>query len=136
MNKYVLLTVITLLLSSCKNNLSPENNIPYDYSIDQVKFWADQYSGKPVRVYSKADTIADLRWISDSSQLPIYLWRDYRTLKGLSDEAGKWDTVDYVIVDTLDPVYHYPRYLSVHAKIVLPGGAAFTFVTSNIVQNK
>ena len=136
MNKYILFTLIILLLSSCKNNLSPDNNTTYDYSIDQVKSWADQNSGRAVRVYSKADTIADLRWISDSSQLPVYLWSDYRTLKGLSNEVGKWDTANYIIVDTLDPVYHYPRFLSVHAKIVLPGGVGFTFVTSNIIQNK
>jgi hypothetical protein len=136
MKKVIIPIALIILFGSCKDNVSPNNSSVYDYSIDQVKYWVDQYSGQGVRVYSKADTIADLRWLSDNTQVPLYLWNNYRTMKGLSEEIGKWDTANFIIVDTLDGVYHYLRYLSIRSKVILPGSASFVLSSSNIIQSK
>jgi len=132
MKTALLFSVVILFNSGCKDNdsgVSGGNN--FSYSVDQVKYWAGPTSGTQVRVYSTADTISDVRLISDGSQVSPSTWPSYRTIKQLSEEISKWDTTSFIVIDTMDASGVYPRYLSVHQKVVIPGGPNFVFITSN-----
>jgi hypothetical protein len=133
MKKALLLSIFILLNSGCKKNDSSVNSSNmFLYSVDQVKYWAGPTSGTQVRVYSTADTIADVRLISDGSQVSPSTWSSYRTIKGLYAEIAKWDTASFIVIDTSDASGEYLRYLSVHQKAVTPGGPDFVFITSNL----
>jgi len=133
MKTALLFSVVILFNSGCKDNDSGVNGgNNFLYSIDQAKYWAGPTSGTQVRVYSTADTISDVRLISDGSQVSPSTWSRYRTIKQLYAEISKWDTTSFIVIDTMDASGAYPRYLSVRQKVIVPDGPSFVFITSNL----
>ena len=124
----------------CKKNesiVNNSNNLAYDYTIDQVTFSVTpfQYNWDTVRVFSKADTINDVRLLSDNLPVDRSMWSYYRTIKELFTEITKWDTAYFIIADTMNVQDNYPKYISIQPK---PGlaGVGYIFKTSSYTKNK
>ena len=140
MKYWSILCMVIFWFYGCKKNesiVTNSTNFAYDYTVDQVTLSVVpfQHNGDSVRVYSKADTVKDVRLLSDNSQVDRSMWRYYRTIKGLFTELTKWDTTSFIIIDTMNMQYNYPRYISIQPK---PGltGVGYIFKTSNYSQNK
>ncbi|MEJ2617173.1 MAG: DUF6174 domain-containing protein [Ignavibacteriaceae bacterium] len=145
MNKQILilLSAVYLLFSGCKeNSISVIESI--DYSIDQKLSCFCPNSGVTVRLFVRADTIADAIDLSEKTHLTKNEWKGYKTIKGLFDEISALDTSIFTVKVSYDPVYHYPAFISANPKPVYVNDtivqvimdADFSYSTSNYIEYK
>ena len=113
----ILFTSVCIILLGCKEN-SISGNESVDYSIDQKLSCFCPNSGVTVRLFVRADTIADAVDLSNKIHLPKNEWERYKTIKGLFEEISILDTSVFTVKVSYDPVYHYPSFLSVNPKPV------------------
>lgn len=139
----IFFTAICIFLLGCNENSISENE-PIDYSIDQKLSCFCPNSNVTVKLYIKADTIADVIDISKRIHLPKNEWKRYKTIKGLFEEISTLDTSVFKVEVKYDPVYHYPAYIYVSPKpihvndsiIQVIKDADFSYSTSNYTKYK
>lgn len=120
MKSLMFISIAFMVLIGCANNnpvggLYPE----YDYSIEQSWNCFCPNSGMKVKVFVRADTIANVILLSDNSYLPYDEWGRYKTIKGLFSEVASIDTLAYNVSVSYDSVFHYPSYIYVNPKPVV-----------------
>ncbi|MFZ0454567.1 MAG: DUF6174 domain-containing protein [Ignavibacteriaceae bacterium] len=143
MKAMIFFTVIYIVFSGCNENSISENE-SIDYSIDQKLICFCPHANMMVRLYVRADTIADAIDISKRIRLPKAEWNRYRTIKGLFEEISSLDTSIFAVKVSYDPVYHYPAYISANPKpiyindttIQVITDAGFSYTTSNYIPYK
>jgi hypothetical protein len=110
---------LTIALFGCDN--STGENSSYDYSIEQQLGCFCPQGGIWVKLYVRADTIADAITISDNAHLSYEQRKSYKSIKGLFEELSKIDTASYVVKITMDSTKNYPAYLYFNPKPVTRG---------------
>jgi len=137
--RYCLLTITILAICA----ISFGQNGAYDYSIEQRRDCYCLYGDVWVKLFVRADTIADAITIPGNLHLPNEQRRWYKTIKGLSDEMSNIDTLNYSMHVTMDSSNNYPSYLSFGPKKVRHGDtvivildAWITYSTRNYIKLK
>lgn len=140
---FILYTSICIILWGCnENSINVKESI--DYSIDQKLSCFCPNSNVTVRLFVRADTIADAIDLSKKIHLTKNEWNHYKTIKGLFDEISALDTSIFSVKVLFDPVFHYPAYISANPKPVYINDtivqvimdAGFSYSTSNYVKYK
>lgn len=131
---------IIFLLCSCEQSVNNDNS--YDYSIEQQLGCFCPRGGEWVKLFVKADTIANAVVISDGSQLPFDEWKRYKTINGLYQVISKVDTSIYALKTTIDSVGNYPSYVYFNPKPVVHGDtvqiitdAQMVYTTKNYIKH-
>jgi hypothetical protein len=120
MKNLIFISIAFMVFFGCANNNPVSSLYPgYDYSIEQSWNCFCPNSGMKVKVFVKADTIANVILLSDNSYLPYDLWGRYRTIKGLFSEAASYDTLAYNVSVSYDSVFHYPSMIYVGRKPII-----------------
>lgn len=139
----ILFTVICIFLSGCdENSLNVSESM--DYSIDQKLSCFCPNSNMTVRLYVRADSIADAIDIDKRIHLPKNERERYKSIKGLFDMISKLDTSIFKIEVLYDRVYHYPSFISANPKPVYVNDsiiqvimdAGFSYSTGNYIKYK
>ncbi len=111
----VLITVMVFFGCSKNNSLNVDSK--HGYSVEQtVLVPFGPVHPDSARIYVVSDTISDVVSLSNNTHIPRDRWTWYRTIKGLHDEATRWDTSVFEINITYDPVHGYPSWLSIYPK--------------------
>jgi hypothetical protein len=111
--------ITTIFLNGCDTPVN--ENKSYDYSIEQQTGCFCVLGGVWVKLFVKADTIADAINLSDNSRLAYEQQTQYRTIKGLNNELLSIDTSIYDIRVTMDTVLHYPSFIYFNPKPIIHG---------------
>ena len=118
MKNYVCFLIV-LILSSC--DAPVDQNTSFDYSIDQSIGCFCTFSGELVRLFVKADTIADAIILADNSRLAYERWSTYKTIKGLYNDISNIDTSVFDVVVTIDTVHNFPSLFYFNPKPMIHG---------------
>ncbi len=143
MKAMIFFAVIYIIFSGCNEN-SISGNESIEYSVDQKLSCFCPFGDRTVRLFVKADTIADAIDISKGIHLSKSEWNRYKTIKGLFEEISSLDTSIFTVKVSYDPVYHYPAFISANPKPVYVNDtivqvimdAGFSYSTSNYVKYK
>jgi len=145
MRSLAFISVAFVLLCGCsENDLLVNDNIKYDYSIEQSLFCYCINRGQKVKLFVRADTIADVVLLSDNSHLPYNSWRQYRTIKDLFNEIASHDTSRYIVKVSYDSVFHYPSYLYINPRTIVVNDSVIIeiadadviYETQNFIESK
>jgi hypothetical protein len=136
--------MLALLCGCSENDFVANDNYKYDYSIEQSRSCFCPHSSEKIKLFVRADTIADAILLTDNSHLSNVAWEPYRTIKGLFNEIAYWDSVRFKVSVSYDRVYHYPSIISVDPKpfrvndstISVMTDVGFTIQTQNFVKYK
>jgi len=137
MRSLIFISVAFVIFCGCSgDDLLVNDNFKYDYSIEQSRSCFCPYSGEKVKIFVKADTIADIIFLSNKSHLAYNWWQSYRTIKGLFREVSLWDdTVRFAVKVSYDPIFHYPSFISVNPKPFLGiTDIGFAYETKNYLK--
>lgn len=113
------LLALTIAVCGCDNSTSV--NTPYDYSIEQQLGCFCPQWGIWVKLYVRADTVADAIAISDNGHLSYEQRKPYKSIKGLFEQLAQIDTALYDVKVTIDSTNNYPTYLYFNPKPVIHG---------------
>ncbi|RPI04102.1 MAG: hypothetical protein EHM64_11060 [Ignavibacteriae bacterium] len=138
--KYICIIIISAFVAtSCVVESSKDI---YDYSIDQAISCFCPPTGT-VRLFVRADTIADALSLSDNNHIERSQWTRYKTIKGLFDVIAQRDTSRFDVKVTMDPKDNYPSRIFINPKPVIVDSIAviitdggFAYETSNYVRLK
>ncbi len=132
-------SILTVGLVGCDTVVN--NNKPYDYSIEQQQGCFCPQMGIWVRLFVKADTIAEAVRISDNVRLSYAERQSYRTIGGLFDVVNRLDTAGFDIRIDFDSLYRYPTYIYFSPKPVRHGDtvqviydAQMSYTTRNYIK--
>ena len=141
MKNLLFVFITTMILSGCDTPVDKNNS--YDYSIEQQTGCFCVMGGIWVKLFVKADTIADAINLSDNSRLAYGQQRQYRTINGLNRELLSIDTSIYDIKVTMDTVLHYPSFIYFNPKPIIHGDtvlivqdAQMSYTTKNYIKLK
>ena len=109
----------TIVCCGCDTPVSEKGS--YDYSIEQELDCFCPRGGVWVKLYVKADTIADAVRIADNNHLSYEEWRGYKTIKELFLIASRIDTSVFEMKMRIDSIDHYPSYLYFNPKPIIHG---------------
>lgn len=136
MRKIFGLLVILIGLSGCQVGVNEE--AAYDYSIEQQRMCFCPQAGGWVRLYIRADSVADAVRISDHYHLNEWERKPYKSIKELFDTVAQLDTLDYQVIIRVDPVYNFPSYIYVNPNpvinddtVVVISDAQWSYATKN-----
>jgi Family of unknown function (DUF6174) len=140
MKIFIFFALISFVFAGCENSVT--ENEPVDYSIDQRLSCFCPNSDKNVRLYIRADSIADAVDISKKIHLPKDEWGRYKTIKGLFDEISLLDSSVFTVEVSYDPIYQFPSLINAYPKpihvndsiVQIIMDAGFSYSTSNYVK--
>jgi hypothetical protein len=122
----------------CGCDTSVNQNNSHDYTIEQQLGCFCPQGGVWVKLYVKADTIAEAVTISTNSHLSYEERKSYKTIKGLFEVISQIDTATYNVKISIDSVNNYPSYLYFNPKPIVHGDtvqiiedAQMTYTTKN-----
>jgi hypothetical protein len=131
--------IITIVLCGCDATVNENNS--YDYSIEQQMNCFCPQSSVWVKLFVKADTVADAIRISDNIHLSYGDRKPYKSIKGLLDEVARLNTGTYNVIITMDSVNNYPSYLYFNPNPVANGDtvqaildAQWSYTTKNYIK--
>jgi hypothetical protein len=125
----------------CGCDTPVNENSSYDYSVEQQIGCFCPNAGVWVKLFVKADTIADAVTMPDNIHLSYEERRPFRTIKGLQELIPQIDTGKYDVKITMDSAYNYPSYIYFTPKAVRHGDtvqvvtdAQMVYTTKNFVK--
>lgn len=132
---------VLIVLAGCETGVN-ENKV-YDYSIEQQMNCSCPQAGVWVKLYVKADTVADAIRISDNYQLKKEERTPYKSIKVLFDLIAELDTAACMVTIRIDSVNNYPTYIYSNTKPVVKGDtvmiitdAQWSYLTRNYIRLK
>ena len=127
-----LLYCLTIAIAFCSCDTSVNNNNSYDYSVEQNLGCFCPQGGVWVKIYAKADTVAEAVTISDNNPLSYQERMRYKTIKGLFEVISQLDTSVYDVRVAFDSLNNYPSYLYFNPKPVVHGDTVQVIVDAQM----
>ena len=113
----------------------------YDYSIEQQMNCFCPQTGVWIKLYVKADTVADAIRISDDYHLKNEERKPYKSIKGLFDLIAGLDTVACMVTVRMDSVNNYPTFIYSSPRPVVIGDtvmiitdAQWSYITRDYIR--
>lgn len=130
---------ILFWVNGCDSPVNQNNS--NDYSIEQQLGCYCPLGGVWVKLYIKADTIAQAIAIADNRRLSYEEQKRYKTIKGLFNVMAELDTSIYNVKILMDSINNYPSLISFNPKPEVHGDtvliimdAQMAYTTKNYVK--